>query len=106
MSSGRVQVLARAFLPEKQFSASPCLRRKDSKNVLICFGYFVYSPVCRGDDLPQRITCGSCGVVLYSGIELESPTEIMQRYNGICPKCRKRLNFDTETIKIIPVAEK
>jgi len=62
--------------------------------------------VSRGDDLPQRIACGNCGAILYSGLELESPMEIMQRYNGICPKCRKRLNFDTETIKIIPVAEK
>ena len=101
-----LEFLPRTFLHEKQFSASPCLRRKDSKNVLICFGYFVYSPVYRGDDMPQRITCGNCGSVLYTGIELESPTEIIQRYNGICPKCRKRLNFDTETIKIIPVAEK
>ncbi len=56
--------------------------------------------------LPQRITCGNCGGLLYTGIELESPTEIIQRYNGICPKCRKKLNFDIETIKIIPVAEK
>jgi len=69
-------------------------------------GYFVYPSASRGDDLPQRITCGNCGAILHSGIELESPTEIIQRYNGICPKCRKRLNFDTETIKIIPVAEK
>lgn len=52
--------------------------------------------------VPQRVFCHTCGATLYDGLELESPTEIIQRYNGICPKCQKRLSFEPETVKIIP----
>lgn len=52
--------------------------------------------------MPQKILCGSCGVTLYDGLELESPLEIIQRYNGLCPQCKKRLAFDVEAIRIVP----
>jgi hypothetical protein len=52
--------------------------------------------------MPQRVFCDACGATLYDGLELESPSEIIQRYNGICPKCQKRLSFEPETVKILP----
>jgi RNase P subunit RPR2 len=52
--------------------------------------------------MPQRVFCDVCGATLYDGLELESPSEIIQRYNGICPKCQKKLSFEPETVKILP----
>lgn len=40
--------------------------------------------------------------MLYAGLELETPSEIIQRNGGYCPKCGKKLSFDTETLKIGP----
>jgi RNase P subunit RPR2 len=56
--------------------------------------------------MPQRVFCDACGATLYDGLELESPTEIIQRYNGICPKCQKKLSFEPETVKILPYGDK
>jgi RNase P subunit RPR2 len=56
----------------------------------------------RVTQLPQKIFCTECGSILYNGLELETPTEIIQRHNGICPQCKKKLEFDTERVKIAP----
>ena len=50
--------------------------------------------------MPQRVYCSSCKATLYNGLELESPTEIIQPYNGECPKCQKPLKFEPEKVKI------
>jgi len=52
--------------------------------------------------LPQKIQCSKCGEVLYTGIELETPSETIQRNGGYCPKCGKKLGFEIETLKIGP----
>ncbi|MEM2897247.1 MAG: hypothetical protein QW265_04960 [Candidatus Bathyarchaeia archaeon] len=51
--------------------------------------------------MPQKIFCKNCGTVLYSGEEIESPMEIIQQYNSSCPTCKKKLNFDPASIKIL-----
>jgi RNase P subunit RPR2 len=51
---------------------------------------------------PQRITCAKCGEPLYTGIELETPIETIQRLGGYCPKCGKKLGFAIENLKIQP----
>jgi RNase P subunit RPR2 len=56
--------------------------------------------------MPQRVFCHACGATLYDGLELESPTEIIQRYNGTCPKCQKKLSFEPEAVKITPTEDK
>jgi len=53
--------------------------------------------------LPQKIFCSKCGATLYEGEELEAPIDVIQRYNGVCPKCGKTLNFDCENIEIYPI---
>jgi len=50
--------------------------------------------------LPQKIFCKNCGTILYSGEELESPINIIQKYNSLCPNCKKKLNFDPSNIRI------
>jgi ribosomal protein S27AE len=52
---------------------------------------------------PQKILCSKCGESLYSGFELETPNETIQRNAGYCPKCGKKLGFETEALKITPV---
>jgi RNase P subunit RPR2 len=52
--------------------------------------------------MPQRILCPGCNASLYDGFELESPIEIIQRNNGTCPKCGRKLSFDPDSIKIVP----
>ncbi len=59
----------------------------------------------RGSILPQKIFCQECGSVLYHGLELETPTEIIQRHNGICPQCKRKLDFESEKVKIAPNEE-
>jgi len=53
--------------------------------------------------MPQKILCNGCNTTLYDGFELESPLEIVQRNNGTCPKCGRKLGFDPDTIKIVPM---
>jgi DNA-directed RNA polymerase subunit M/transcription elongation factor TFIIS len=55
--------------------------------------------------MPQKIFCSECGSILYHGLELETPNEIIQRHNGICPQCKKKLEFETEKVKIVPFEE-
>jgi hypothetical protein len=55
--------------------------------------------------MPQRVFCDACGASLYDGPELESPTEIILRYNGMCPKCEKRLSFDPDAVRVPPYDE-
>ncbi len=54
--------------------------------------------------MPQRILCAKCGELLYTGIELETPSEVIQRHGGYCPKCGKRLGFEMDSLKIVPAA--
>jgi len=56
--------------------------------------------------VPQRVSCSSCGTVLYEGFEILRPIEVMQRYNGLCPQCQKRLDFDLSRIRITAVEER
>ena len=44
--------------------------------------------------MPQRVSCSQCGYVLFEGLELTAPDEIIQRFDGRCPKCGKKLSFE------------
>ncbi|MGD8506149.1 MAG: hypothetical protein PVF15_05735 [Candidatus Bathyarchaeota archaeon] len=50
--------------------------------------------------MPQRILCEKCGAVLYEGMELTPPDEIVQRYDGKCPKCGNKLSFSPINVGI------
>jgi DNA-directed RNA polymerase subunit RPC12/RpoP len=53
--------------------------------------------------MPQRVLCDKCGAILYEGFELTPPDEIVQRYDGKCPKCGKKLAFSPENVVIKPI---
>jgi len=53
--------------------------------------------------LPQTIYCGKCKHILYNGMEIKRPLEVMRAYSGCCPKCSKKLNFKIEKVELIPI---
>lgn len=53
-----------------------------------------------GIAVPQRVICSVCKTVLYEGLELEPPIEIIQRNNGSCPKCGRKLDYDSNSLKL------
>jgi len=55
--------------------------------------------------MPQKIFCVECGSILYHGLELETPNEVIQRHNGTCPQCKRKLDFETEKVRIAPNEE-
>lgn len=50
--------------------------------------------------MPQKITCGSCGEVLYDEKDLKPPEEVIQQLKGVCPRCGKKLSFDPAKVDI------
>jgi len=55
--------------------------------------------------VPQRVICQKCGAVLYEGIELKPPDEIIQGYDGKCPKCGKKLSFIPRNVEVKSINE-
>jgi hypothetical protein len=53
--------------------------------------------------MPQRIICHGCNHVLYEGAELKPPDEILQSYNGKCPKCGKKLSLLPIDVEVKPI---
>jgi len=51
-------------------------------------------------ELPQKIVCRSCKEVLYEGELLKSPQDIIKKFEGKCPKCKKDLKFTTEGVEV------
>jgi len=55
-----------------------------------------------GVRLPQRIVCSGCKEILYEGDLLKSPQDIIKKYEGKCPHCKKALKFTTEGVDVRP----
>ena len=56
--------------------------------------------------MPQKIICNSCKEVLYEGDLLKSPQDVIKKYEGKCPKCKKELKFSTEGVDVRPSSGK
>jgi ribosomal protein L34E len=56
-----------------------------------------------GGNVPQRAICQNCGALLYQGMDLRPPEEIIQQYNGKCPKCGKKLSSIPKDVEVSPV---
>jgi len=54
----------------------------------------------RGLRLPQKIVCSACKEVLYEGELLKSPQDVIKKFEGKCPKCKKDLKFKMESVEI------
>jgi len=42
--------------------------------------------------MPQSVLCEECDTVLYEGVEVKSPYEILKLHEGKCPKCKRKLS--------------
>ncbi|MEM2969990.1 MAG: hypothetical protein QXI71_01455 [Candidatus Bathyarchaeia archaeon] len=56
--------------------------------------------------MPQKVNCHECGYVLYQGQELKSPEDILQAYEGKCPKCGAKLSMEPLNIEIEAASNK
>jgi hypothetical protein len=52
--------------------------------------------------MPQRILCKKCKEVLYEGDLLKSPQDIIKKFEGKCPQCGKKLNFESDEVSVKP----
>ena len=50
--------------------------------------------------MPQKVICEACGEVLYKGVDLKPPEEVIQQFNGKCPRCGRQLVFNPEKVEI------
>ncbi len=50
--------------------------------------------------MPQRVICEECGAILYEGVDLRPPDEIIQDYDGKCPKCGRKLSFTPKEVEV------
>src|SRR2546430_13900443 len=88
-------VYASALLLLRRLNNKPCfpaVRPRSSSGTVLILGETIYAHR-RGPInylSPQRIICSKCGDLLYTGLELETPSEIIQRNGGgRAPACKK-----------------
>ena len=53
--------------------------------------------------MPMRVLCEKCGFLLYEGLDVKTPYEIVQSHDGKCPKCAKRLRHLPKSVEIKPL---
>ena len=56
--------------------------------------------------MPQKVTCAECNYLLYEDNILKSPKDIIKKFDGRCPKCKRTLNFEITSVSITPYDEK
>ena len=52
--------------------------------------------------MPQSVICHECSYILYTGKDLKPPDEIIQKHEGKCPKCGKKLSLLPIDVEIKP----
>ena len=50
--------------------------------------------------MPQKIVCEGCGELLFNGLKLRPPEEVIQEFDGKCPYCGKKLVFNPDKVEI------
>jgi DNA-directed RNA polymerase subunit RPC12/RpoP len=50
--------------------------------------------------LPQKIICEGCGEILFNGLKLRPPEEIIKELENKCPYCGKILLFNPDKVEI------
>jgi len=56
--------------------------------------------------LPQRVICHGCNQILYEGVELKPPDEIIVQHGGKCPKCGRKLSLLPLEVEVKPVTKR
>jgi len=50
--------------------------------------------------LPQKVVCEKCGFILYEGVDLKPPDEIIQEHDGKCPKCGNKISYIPKKVEV------
>jgi hypothetical protein len=53
--------------------------------------------------MPMKVFCENCRFLLYTGLDVKAPHEIVLEHNGRCPNCAKRLHHKPRNIEIKPL---
>ena len=48
--------------------------------------------------MPLKVTCSKCDHELYEGDILKSPEDIIRKYDGRCPECKRDFGPYSETV--------
>ncbi|MGD0646189.1 MAG: hypothetical protein ABSA75_14905 [Candidatus Bathyarchaeia archaeon] len=55
--------------------------------------------------MPQRVICHGCNHVLYEGVELKPPDEIISQNGGKCPECNRKLSLLPIDVEVKPISK-
>ena len=50
--------------------------------------------------MPQKVVCQECNYTLYEGDELKPPDEIIQKHDGKCPNCGRKLSLIPQNVEV------
>ena len=50
--------------------------------------------------MPQKVVCRDCNYVLYEGDELKPPDDIIQKHDGKCPNCGRKLSIVPQKVEV------
>ena len=53
--------------------------------------------------MPLKIHCYGCGAPLYEGEEIKPPYEIIEKNEGRCPNCHRKLSHVPKTVEVISI---
>jgi len=53
--------------------------------------------------MPMKVLCEKCGFLLYTGVDVKAPYDIVIEHDGRCPNCAKRLRHTPQNIEIKPL---
>ncbi|MGE5188221.1 MAG: hypothetical protein ACM3JE_04265 [Betaproteobacteria bacterium] len=56
--------------------------------------------------MPQRVICHGCSHILYEGVELKPPDEIILQNAGKCPKCSRKLSLLPIDVEVKPLGKR
>ena len=54
--------------------------------------------------MPLLVVCEHCGELLYKGMDIKPPDEIILAHNGECPKCGKKLSLVPIKVEVKPAS--
>jgi hypothetical protein len=75
----------------------------DSKVAYLATNKYVRAQLHMGKSMPQRVLCHGCNHILYEGGELKPPDEIIQQFEGKCPKCGRKLSLMPLDVEVKPL---
>jgi len=74
--------------------------------ILLATNKYAIAMLLSGFGMPQRVTCHGCNHVLYEGVELKPPDEIIAQNDGKCPECNRKLSLLPIDVEVKPIGKR